>query len=101
MSKPSIIDPFREAQVEQERKVADSVITRVQRLAKYSQPGSDIGIPWDLFEAYIEALSQRQVIHVGEWKARKSIAAPVFLPNEQSCLTSGNQGPVYVYPVIA
>ncbi len=94
----SIIDPFA-----QERTAHyDKVIERVQRLAHYSQAGSDIGIPWDLFEAYIEALDKKQAAFcsAGEWSAKKCLAAPVSLNTEAVHHKIGSDL-VYVYPVIS
>lgn len=79
------------------------IIARVQRVARFAHSGSDIGIPWDLFESYIEALERMNAVTLGEESiSKRSLSAPVIQPAE-GVLTSGVtfQPIAYVYPVIA
>ncbi len=89
-------------------KYTPSAIERVQRIARYASPGSDIGIPWDLFEAYVTALEQTQALtfdRSAEHLAHaRSLSAPVSVAHigpEQHQLVA-RPGPTvsYVYPVI-
>lgn len=106
-----IIDPFAQEAEERQRKEDDRLIERIQRLARYSEPGSDIGIPWHLFEEYIAALDregerlQRFVLTSEVWKSRRCIAAPVFQKDDRTRFVTARQiaseRPIMVYPVIA
>jgi hypothetical protein len=86
---------------------SDSAIARVQLIAKYAAPGTDVGIPWDLFEAYIRELSQHEerqqsfTVGADELVNRRALAAPVLgSARNADFLTVGRTAINYVYPVI-
>ncbi len=83
---------------------ADAVIAQVALIAKYSNDGSDIGIPWSLWMAYVNALEGRQMVFAGIKSTRPGLSAPVITGNEtgQVMFTTAAQtaGVKWVYPVI-
>lgn len=76
-------------------------IARVQRIARYAAPGCDVGIPWDLFESYIEALERTQTVQctTAEIRSSRNLAVPVSL-NTSVVRYAGDTGTVWFYPVI-
>jgi hypothetical protein len=81
---------------------------RVQLIAKYATPGTDVGIPWDLFEDYIRELSQLQreqqmfcFSSASEVSSRRTLSAPVLGPaHGADFVTTGRSALTHVYPVI-
>lgn len=100
-STPKIIDPFQENEAKSQRIEDEKLFERLRRLARYAQPGSEIGIPWHLFEQYIEALDRQQAVTLsGEWRSRRSVAAPIFLSPNTLCSAAEASQISHVYPVI-
>ncbi len=92
------------------KKLAPETATiRVQRIAQYATPGSEVGIPWDLWEAYIGEMSEHYrkqqmfcVSSAAEVQKHRSLAAPVDGPvRSADFVSTGRSGVTYVYPVIA
>lgn len=83
-----------------------AVIERVRRVMKYALPDTecDVGVPWDLWEAYIGVLERSQFITVAPAGAlkRHRLSAP-FLHDSSERQSQAKVSAVtrHLYPVIA
>ena len=83
-----------------------STIGRGNLIASYASPGAEIGIPWELWEEYIQALEIKQPRFACEvsWsdhmRGSHRLLAPVRQYAARTAAEVASDSVVFVYPVI-